>query len=462
MRLKKDAILTTCVFLFAMMTAMHGPGAVAQPTGDTRAMGVNTARALALQALQQGNLKQADAISSALLAKDPNDAEALIVRAQLLRAAGQLDAARETAAAAYRNSENSALRFDAAMLAAGTLAQQERYSRSQVWLRRADQAAPDAPRQASAAQAYAAVQRKNPLSIGLRFSLNPSNNVNNGAETTEIEILGLPFQISDSGLQLGGWEASAGASLGYRLSENETQRTDILGDIFYRRIWLNSEANALAPDANGSDFDYGTIVAGVRHQRLIWPELGRSSIRGVVGQSWYGGDALGRWGEVQLDQSVRRSENSALRFGLTARTEKRLDDEINDSEALGVSAAYVHSLGEGKSYNVGASARNVWSDSATVDSLVLGLNAGWAFGRVGPVQPRISLSAENRDYRKWSSTPGGREDNTLSLRSDVVWPDLGYFGFVPQASFTARRTWSNVDIYDRNAFSLGLTAVSKF
>jgi tetratricopeptide (TPR) repeat protein len=459
MRLKKKAIRTTWVFLFAMMTAMHGPGALAQPTGDTHTMGVNTARALALQ---QGSLKLADAISSALLAKDPHDAEALIVRAQLLRAAGQLDAARAAAAAAYRNSENPALRFDAAMLAAGTLAQQERYSRSQVWLRRADQEAPDAPRQAAAAQAYAAVQRKNPLSISLRFSLKPSNNVNNGAETTEIEIAGFPFQINDSGQQLGGWEASAGASLSYRLSENETQRTDILGDIFYRRIWLNSEANALAPDANGSDFDYGTIVAGVRHQRLIWPELGRSSIRGVVGQSWYGGDALGRWGEVQLDQSVRRSENSALRFGLTARTEKRLDDEINDSEALGVSAVYDHDLGEGMNYSLGASARNVWSDSATVDSLVLGLNAGWTFGRVGPVQPRISLSAENRDYRKWAITPGGREDNTLSLRSDVAWPDLSYYGFVPQASLTARRTWSNVDIYDRNEFSLGLTAVSRF
>jgi hypothetical protein len=463
MRLKNKAILTTCLFLFAMMTAaMPGPGAVAQPAGDTRTMGTDTARSLARQALQQGNLTLADAISSALLAKGPNDAEALIVRAQLLRAAGQLDAARAAAAAAYRNSENPALRFDAAMLAAGTLAQQERYSWSQVWLRRADQEAPDAPRQAAAAQAYAAVQRENPLSISLQFSLKPSNNVNNGAETTQIEIAGFPFQISDSAQQLGGWEASAGASLSYRLSESETQRTDILGDIFYRRIWLDSDARALAPDANGSDFDYGTIVAGVRHQRLIWPELGRSSISGVVGQSWYGGDALGRWGEVQLDQSVRRSENSALRIGLTARTEKRLDDGINDSKALEVSAVYVHNLGKGMNYSLGASARNVWSDSATVDSLVLGLNAGWTFGRVGPVQPRISLSSESRDYRKWATTPGGREDNTLSLRSDVVWPDLSYYGFVPQTSLTARRTWSNVGIYNRNEFSLGLSAVSRF
>ena len=120
MRVKKESFRITSLFLFAMMTAaMPGQGAMAQPTGDTRTMGADTARSLALQALQQGNLKLAAAVSSALLAKDPNDAEALIVRAQLLRATGQLDAARATAAAAYRNSENPSLRFDAAMLAAG-------------------------------------------------------------------------------------------------------------------------------------------------------------------------------------------------------------------------------------------------------------------------------------------------------------------------------------------------------
>jgi tetratricopeptide (TPR) repeat protein len=419
------------------------------------------ARVVALRALQRGNFELAGAMSSVLLVNDPNDAEALLVRALLLRATGQLDVASDAAARAYRNSDNPELRFDAAMLAAGTLARQERYIQSQVWLRRADQAATDEPRRAAAAEAYAAVGRKNPLTIGVQFTLKPSNNVNNGAETTEIEIGGLPFRIKDSEQQLVGWEASTGVSLEYRLSESQKHHTDILGEIFYRNIWLDAAAKTLAPDASGSDFDYGTIVAGMRHQRLIWPELGASTVTGRVGQSWHGGDALARWGEVQLNQSVRRSETSTLRFGLAARLEKRMDAEINDSKSLRLTTQYFRNIGEGVSYSIGASVRNIRSDSATVDSLALGVNAGWSFGRVGPVEPRISLSAENREYPKFSS-PIGRQDNTLTLQLDGVWPGVSYYGFVPQATLTARQTWSNVDIYDRKAVSLGLTAVSRF
>ena len=70
------------------------------------------ARVVALRALQRGNFELAGAMSSVLLVNDPNDAEALLVRALLLRATGQLDVASDAAARAYRNSDNPGLRFD--------------------------------------------------------------------------------------------------------------------------------------------------------------------------------------------------------------------------------------------------------------------------------------------------------------------------------------------------------------
>lgn len=449
---------------FALILAVLASGATAQtaiPEG-TVAMTTAQAHSLARQALQQGRPDVADAISSGLLQRDPTDADALMIRAILLRGTGRLDEAADAGADAWRHAGNPVLRFEAAMLVADVRARQERFSAAQFWLRRADQAAPDAARRRAAEQAFVAVRNRNPLQVSLRFSVKPSNNVNNGAETTVIEIGGLPFRLDDSGQQLGGWEASAGLSLGYRLSENRTRRTDLLGEIFFRKVWLNSEAKALAPTAKGSDFDYGTIVAGVRHQRLIWPETGPSSITGVLGQSWYGGESLARWADIQLGQTVKRGPDSALRFGLQARTEKRLDASINDSRSLGLSGEYLKGLGEGRSYSVGARVRNIWSDSATVDSLLLGVWGGWSFGRVGPVAPRLSVSAENRDYQKWATTANGREDRTLGLTLDLVWPEVSYYGFVPQATLSARRTWSNVDIYDRNELSLGLSAVSRF
>jgi tetratricopeptide (TPR) repeat protein len=431
------------------------------PEGST-ILSTAQARAIARQALAEGKLQIADTLSVALLAQNPEDAEALMIRALVLRAAGQLDGAREASAAAWRHAEAPALRFEAAMLTADLLARQEKFSRAQFWLRRADQAAPDDVRRDAAARAYATVRQRNPLQASLRFSLKPSNNVNNGAETLVIDIGGLPFRLDSSGQQLGGWEASAGLSFGYRLSESRTARTDVLGDIFFRKVWLDSEAAVLAPAARDSDYDYAAVVTGIRHQRMIWPDLGVSTITGVIGQSWYGGDQLARWIEMQLGQDVRRSETSALRFGFRARVEKRLDDDINDSRSLGLSAEYLRSLERGGGYSLGARVQNIWSDSATVDSLVLGLSASRTFSPIGPVQPRISLSAENRDYQKWAATAGGREDRTLSVQLDATWPEISYYGFVPQATLLARRTWSDVDIYDRNEFSLGLTMVSRF
>ncbi len=420
------------------------------------------AQAAALQAVREGRTEVAETLSSALLARDPEDAAALLVRALLRRDAGRLEEARAAAAAAYAHAEAPALRFDAAFLTADILARQERLTRSQFWLRRADQAAPDDARRQLAAGAYRAVARRNPLQVSLRFGLKPSNNVNNGAETLTIDIGGLPFRLDDSGQQLGGWEGSAGVSLAYRLSESQTQRTDLLGDLFYRRVWLDDASAARAPGVSGSDFNYGAIVGGVRHQRLIWADLGPSSVTGIVGLSWYGGEPLARWGEVQLGQTVRRGEDSAFRFGVQARVEKRLDDGVNDARSLAVSGEYVQSLGDRGGFSVGAGLRSIWSDAATVDSLVLGINASRSFGRLGAIEPRIAFSAETRDYRKWAVTPGGREDRTLGLSLDLSWPDVSYFGFVPLATLSARRTWSDVDIYDRNEISLGLTAVSRF
>jgi tetratricopeptide (TPR) repeat protein len=455
------------VRFLAILIAVMGLGlgaALAQtpvPDGATVVSSVQ-ARAIARKALAEGKLQIADALTAALLAQNPADAEALMIRALLLRSVGRLDEAREHAASAWRHALAPALRFEAAMLAADLLTRQERFSRAQFWLRRADQAAPDDDRRAFAARAFGVVRQRNPLQASLSFSLKPSNNVNNGAETLVIDIGGLPFRLDSSGQQLGGWEASAGLSFGYRLSETRTSRTDVLGDLFGRKVWLDSEAAIVAPDVRSSDYDYAAVAGGIRHQRMVWPALGVSKITGMAGQSWYGGEKLSRWIEALLEQNVRRSEVSALRFGLRARVEKRLDDSINDSHSIGLSAQYLRSLEIDGGYSIGARLANIWSESATVDSLVFGITASRTFLRIGPVRPRIVLYAANRDYQKWSATPGGREDRTLSLQLDATWPDVSYYGFVPQATLIARRTWSNVDIYDRNELSLGLTVVSRF
>ena len=448
-------------FLFLAIIAPSFATAQAAAPANQQ-LSVPQARALAHQAALRGDLPLADALSSALLAQNPDDPQALLVRAIIARGVGQLDDAHDAAARAYRNSDIPALSFDAAMLAADIQARRGKFTSAQIWLRRADQVAPDAPRQQIVAQAYQHVVRRNPLQMQLRFTARPSNNVNNGAETIVIDIGGLPFVLDPSGQQLGGFEASTGASISYRLSGSETQRTEALGEFYFRKIWLNSSAKANAPGAEGSDFDYGVLIGGLRHSRLIWPEIGVSRITGLVGHSWYGGDELARWGELQLGQTVEQGAGRRLNFGMVLRTEKRLDDDINSAYSLALTAEMLRPADGGGRYSVGGAFKNVWSDSATIDHFSTTLFASRAFDRIGTIRPSVRASVEQRIYHKFATAPGGREDLSLSLGVDVVWPEISYYGFQPRLSLQARRTHSNVDIYDRNEYSIGLTAVSRF
>ncbi|MDD9920707.1 MAG: hypothetical protein OXQ92_00255 [Boseongicola sp.] len=433
--------------------------AFAQP--ETGQMSLPQVRVLALQAAQAQDWATADALSSALLRDNPDDADALLVRALVARAAGDLDASAAAGRRSYELSTNPALKFEAAILVADVLNRQEKYTRSQIWLRRADQTAVRPEQKQLAANAYRSVSARNPLAVQLRFGARPTNNANNGAETTIIEIGGLPFVLDPSGQQLGGFEVSGGLSFSYRLDQGQRHRRDLVGELSARKIWLDSEAATLAPGVRSSDFDYAAAIVGVRERRLIWDDLGPTDITGLFGQSWYGGDALARWGELRLGQSVRRNDTSAFNFGTVLRSEKRLDDDINSSHALSLSAGYAGRLENG-GFSVSATFKNVWSDSGTVDLFSTTLSARRAFDTIGSVRPTLHGSVEQRIYHKFATAPGGREDVSASIGLDVTWPGISYYGFSPQLELRARRTFSNVDIYDRNEYSAGLTAVSRF
>ena len=452
------------LFVFACSLGLAAPTDSSAQESDAQNVNLSTdqARAVTVNALRSGNPGVADAISSALLAQNPDDAQMLLVRAILARQAGRFDVAQEAASRAYANSESDAVSFESALVVADVLARDEKYLRSEFWLRRADQAASNEGQERAVERLFRQVNARNPLSIQLRFSARPSNNVNNGAEELVIEIGGLPFRLSDSGQQLGGYETSVGLSLGYRLSEDATQRTEALLELFHRDIRLDSDAKDDAPDVEGSDFDYSVVIVGLRQQRLIWPDLGPTSFTGLLGQSWYGEKKLARWFELSGRQSVRLADDRVLTFGATARTELRLDGDINDSKQFGLSVDYRQAIEGAGSFGLGATIRDIRSDSATVDRFSTEIRGDRVFGQIGPMVPRISLSLQNQNYHKFTSTIDGRQDRSATLGLSATFPDVRFYGFVPEASIRARKTNSNVDIYDRNEYSFGVTMVSRF
>lgn len=421
----------------------------------------NDLRVLARQALEAGDFDTALAQSARVLSVNPTEPNALLIRALALRAQGRFQDSFDAAVAAFGNTDNDALRFEAALLAGELSARLERFTRAQFWLRRADQLAPPQFRP-QVADAFRQVAALNPLSFNLTFSVIPSDNVNNGSEST---IIGLDtgfLTLSDEDQALGGLEASFGASVSYRLSQSDESRTDLLFDLALTEVRLDSEARTLAPEVENSDFDFAATVIGLRHRKLIWPNLGATEGTLIAGRSWFGGEPQAFWREIALRQFVARDERNTLTFGARFRNETRDGSPISENNTFGLSFQWNRLLESGATLSMGVALNDTNSESNAIDNLAVRLFASRTFNRVGPVQPSFLISATTQNFSEFSVGVDGRRDNTINLRLDFTFPDISYFGFVPQATVEARRVFSDLDAFERRAVSVGLTAVSRF
>lgn len=418
-------------------------------------------RIQARQALQAGDFQTALVQTSRVLAINPDEPVSLMIRAVALRGLGRFSESVDAAAAAYSASDDDALRFEAALLAGELNARLERFTRSQIWLRRADQLAPPQLRPQVAA-AYRQVTAQNPLSFNLTFGITPSDNVNNGSETLLIPLGGGAAFLDDSSQALGGTEVSLGGTLAYRLSATETTRTDLLADFAGTKVYLDSEAETLAPSAEDSDFDFAAIVVGLRHRRLFFPQVGATEGTILAGRSWRGGGGQAIWREISLRQFVVRGDRNTLTFGTRLRNETRDDDPISENNTFGVSVDWTRLLDAGTTFSLGGSISKTNSASLSLDNTAVRIYGSRSFQQVGVVQPNLTISAQSQNFSRFTTGVIGRSDNTLDLRLDFTFPDVSYFGFVPQATVEARRVWSDLDAFERKAFSVGLTAVSRF
>jgi tetratricopeptide (TPR) repeat protein len=117
-----------------------------------------TMRILAFEAVQAGFAEDALEITDALLARDPNDASALTIRSQALRALGRYPEAIEAARAAWKAADTQPARFGAAMAMAAAQSSSGRRTRAELWLRRAANVAPNERTYAIAQRDFGHVQ----------------------------------------------------------------------------------------------------------------------------------------------------------------------------------------------------------------------------------------------------------------------------------------------------------------
>ena len=451
---------TAAAVFFVSGVCLSATGAVAQ---DTQAQNIRlspeAALGVARQALERGDLALAAGIADAFIARNPEDYRARILRALVAQRRGNLDVASENARAAYRAAINDAQRFESAWLVANVLGAQKRWERSKLWLRRADEAAPNEAAKRRVTEAYRVARRESPLSIQLSFAVRPTDNLNKGSDR----------DITTTQSAIRGTEASASASISYRIHANAKSRTELFFQNYTRLAFPEGDFETEVPGSDSRYFDFVVATVGVSHQRVLFENLGPTGIRLSYGGSYFRNEHLNSFANVGLSQVVRLNERESLRFGFDWRDETRIDARLSSTISRSVSADWTRRLGGAASMSFGAAYTAYNSGSTVREGKQLEFRASrtWDAKLLGAT-PDARLSYALRYLPIFDDNPfdglpaAGRVDRVTRLTLGLTFNDYSWYGFVPRVEIQRAAQNSTLEEWSWSDNSIGVTLVSRF
>jgi hypothetical protein len=458
---------------FALALALLGTSASAQTTVD---LTVDQASDVATQALFADDFRLSLQIAEAILLQFPDDRQSLLIVAAAAPRVGDPKRGREAGARAWAVSTTDVQKYEAARLTALAAANEERYTLSTFWLRRALTVAPNEDERARTLNDARAVTRLNPWSSNLSFSLAPSNNVNGGAEDEDLFVAGSDTggTISEDGLALAGWRATLGFGTRYRFQQNADSRSIIGVSYQGSRVWLTDDTD-VTNDALSTD----ALQWNLRHERALE--------NGTVGISLSHTTFQYRDFKLRTKESTLENYDTTRiavdrRLALSDRTmlslsaiQERVDYSIDgigrvDRTTAGVGLSFL--LESKDRVTVNLSVNKADGDNVNYISHGQSLNVTYSWAEpIGPVSLSAGAGVSLRNFPDFqvftlpsgfAPIDGGRNDSTVSANLNIGFPQVSYAGFSPGLRIDASRTRSNVSRYDRTTFSAGLTISSSF
>lgn len=427
-------------------------------------------RTLAMRLNDLGQPSAAREIALGLLRADPRDVIALIALARAELSLGRKDAAERAAQAANSAAETPAEKFRASLVIAEIFAQTDRFSRSQIWLRRAQNFASNDSETRLVENAYNNVRNLNPLTVHLSFGLMPSSNVNSGTSNDTVTFAYLPgvfgtipWVVPADERPLSGFQISGDVNLRYRLAQSERFQTTLDFGLYAHTYVLSESARDAAPDITGSSLAYGDLSIGIGHQWV--PEGSATRQYGAsltFKRSFTTDGALSDRviGDISLDQLV--GETDRLSFGLTLENEEYHNSTVT-SQSAGVRAQWVHAFDEGRSLTTAITLSDQQSNDINRDFSSASFALTYGFGEILPqIDVSTTLQTEWRTFDTVSLDPTGRDDFTTTLNIQAGIGSFDFYGFEPVVALRAQRNDSSVPSYDTETVTLGLNFRSSF
>ncbi|MAM00341.1 MAG: hypothetical protein CL583_18025 [Alteromonadaceae bacterium] len=457
--------------LIACLTLTLGLAFTANASCAQAVLDANAMRAAAGESLKVGKPEQAEAIASALLARDAQDLNALLLHSRALRDLGRLKEARQEARKAWDLSKSDSDKYASALITAQVLSSEGKRTRAQFWLRRAGEHAPTSLLEARAKRDFNYVKQRNPWHTQLSFVLAPNSNVNNGSASDRSYlnydlskvIFGAPveYELTGSSRALSGLEYGASISSRYRFAQTATTAHDLNVGASYRSFVLSNSASRTAPDASGSDFAFGTASLGYGYRRINFDRKGEFFVDVEAAQSWYGGNRYASYKRVSVAQSVNVSRDRRFRFA--AELERQHGQTASDVETAALSASVTQRLASGNVTFFALKGTATQSPNSDTEYNGLELRGGLLLARpVMGSELRFGLGVAVRDFDVSRHVAGRRRDLKAFADMTAVFKDIDYYGFNPSATFTASSNSSDVDLFDVNRVGLSLGFQSSF
>lgn len=470
--MRRARLLLTALLLAPGLALAGGPApAAAQTAPEAAALHVTSlaeARRASLAAVSAGRIDLALALADAVLQVKPEDSFSHLVRATALLRDGQPQAAAPAARLAYRHADTARQKHESARIAALAAAQRDRFLLSQVWMRRAVQAAEDPATRARSIREFRQVSRAARTDLSFGLSVAPSNNVNNGASSRVVEIDGIAItgRLSDDALALPGTVMRASAGLKYRLHATERSLTRATAALAITRVRLDAEARTIAPGARDTDYADTWAEAGLEHSRILAPGLLLQAEAGL-GRVWSAGARAHDLARAGLTLGYAVSGRDRLTLGTSWQGQLDFADGRADVGTGALSLGWSRALSGGDRLSLGLSLRAARSDNPQARQTGRALSLGYTRAEpLGPltVSGRLTLAeAQYPDYAvALFAVPGGRQDTTLSAEVNFGVTPLEYMGFIPTVTLSGQRTRSNVSRFETEELSLSVGFRSSF
>jgi tetratricopeptide (TPR) repeat protein len=426
------------------------------------------ARSLAYDLMRFGHLPAAEDLLTEILAKNPDDSGSLFLRARIAEAKGDPAGAKRAAARVFRLAEDDRARFAASEIAARSAFRSGSYTNSQLWLRRAYEAAPDEVTRNAVADDYRQVRAINPLWFSLKASVAPSSNVNDGSSDDFNEIAGVDAVglLSGSAKALEGVEARLQFDLRYRLAQGKQWRNSAIFRHYERRVELSADAQEQAPDLENDDFDQTTMEAGLRHEIVSASGRTGAALTLTGGRTWYGQDSQFDFargdtrGWIKLTDALRFSAG----YGLELRRLEDRPEETERYDRLSLGLSYGLSVGtiSGTLHGQISDPRAEFQDGHSI-----GFSMGYAHEKpILGMELAGQLGVSEAHYSDYVvgiiEVPGGRQDTSYSAGLTMSFSALDYAGFVPEVAVTAESRSSNVSRFDTEEVSVRFGISSAF